>query len=114
MGIGIKQFILSGKLSEENNLLISATDNYFKALIHAVDLYLLGLIGKIPDNHTERFRILEAENSDVYRIVDELFRLYVKSYRSNISKEEFTKVKDGLKQILRLTKLEEEFVKYLQ
>ena len=59
---GIKEFIMSGKLSEENGLLISATDNYFKALIHAIDSFLQEKIGKIPDSHSERFRILQKEN----------------------------------------------------
>lgn len=56
---GIKEFMLSGNMAEARGLLISACDNYFKALIHAVDFSLFEKIGKIPDSHTERFRILE-------------------------------------------------------
>src|SRR3989344_4019059 len=91
---GIKEFIIGGKLAEEKNLLISASDSYFKALTHAIDYFLLGLIGKIPDSHTDRFRILEQENKELYGLVDELFKLYRKSYRSSITKEEFLKIKD--------------------
>ena len=111
---GIKEFILSGKMSEARGLFISACDNYFKALIHAVDLSLFEKIGKIPDSHTERFRILEKENKEPYTLVDSLFNLYRKSYRSSITKEEFNSIKNGLKRTIELTKLEKEFNSYLQ
>lgn len=111
---GIKEFILSGKMAEKKNLLISACDNYFKALIHTIDLSLLEKIGKIPDSHTERFRILEKENKELYSIIDSLFLLYRKSYRSSITKEEFRKIKNGLKKTLEITKFEKEFAGYLQ
>lgn len=111
---GIKEFILSGKMSESKGLLISACDNYFKALIHAIDFSLFEKLGKIPDSHTERFKILEKENKELYNLIDNLFMLYRKSYRSSITKEEFDKVKNGLKKTLKLTKLEKEFSKYIQ
>lgn len=111
---GIKEFILSGKMAENKGLLISASDNYFKALIHAIDLSLFEKIGKVPDSHTERFRILEKENKEMYNLVDSLFNLYRKSYRSFIAKEEFNRIKNGLKKTLELTRLEKEFIGYLQ
>ena len=111
---GIKEFMLSGGMAETKGLLISACDNYFKALIHAIDLSLFEKIGKIPDSHTERFRILEKENKELYNLVDSLFNLYRKSYRSSVTKEEFNKIKNGLKKTLELTRLEEEFIGYLQ
>lgn len=52
---GIKEFILSGSMAEAKGLLISACDNYFKALIHAIDFSLFEKIGKIPDSHTDLF-----------------------------------------------------------
>ena len=111
---GIKEFMLSGSMAETKGLLISACDNYFKALIHAIDLSLFEKIGKIPDSHTERFRILENENKELYNLVDPLFNLYRKSYRSSVTKEEFNRIKNGLKKTLELTKLEKEFIGYLQ
>ncbi len=89
---GIKEFILSGVMAESKGLLISACDNYFKALIHAIDLSLFEKIGKVPDSHTERFRILEKENKELYSLVDSLFLLYRKSYRSSVTKEEFNRI----------------------
>ena len=110
---GIMEFILSGKMAEKNSLLISACDNYFKALIHAIDLSLFEKIGKIPDSHTERFRILKNGNMELYQLVDRLFFLYRKSYRGSITKKELEMVKHGLKKTLKLTKLEKIFEKYL-
>lgn len=112
--LGIKEFILSGAISEKRGLFISASDNYFKALIHAIDLSLFEKIGKIPDSHTERFRVLEKENKELYSLVDSLFNVYTKSYRSSVSKEELDRIKNGLKKTLEITKLEKEFGKYLQ
>jgi len=110
---GIKEFIMVGKLAEAKGLLIPATDNYFKALIHAIDFSLFDKIGKIPDSHTERFRILERENKELYKLVDSLFNLYRKSYRSSINKEEFKEIKDGLRKTLEITNLEKEFAQYI-
>ena len=111
---GIKEFILSGKMAESKGLLISACDNYFKALVHAIDFALFEKIGKIPDSHSERFMILKKESTELYNLVDSLFNLYRKSYRSSVTEEEFEKIKNGLKKTLELTKLEKEFIKYLQ
>jgi hypothetical protein len=44
---GIREFMMAGRLAEKSSLLIAATDNYFKALIHATDFYLANLFGKI-------------------------------------------------------------------
>ena len=111
---GIKEFILSGVMSEKRGLFISARDNYFKALIHAVDLSLFEKIGKVPDSHTERFRILEKENTELYSLVDSLFEPYRRSYRSSVSKKEAEQIKNGLRKTLELTGLEKEFAGYLQ
>lgn len=111
---GIREFIQSASLAEENNLLISACDNYFKALVHALDVFIYCLIGKLPDSHGDRFRILEKRNPELYRIVDGIFSLYRKSYRSTVSKEELSEVKHALRETLRITGLEKEFVGYLE
>jgi hypothetical protein len=66
------------------------------------------------DNHTERFRILKDENKELYQLIDELFELYRKSYRISITKEEFLRIKNGLKRTLEITELKEEFIEYLQ
>lgn len=111
---GLKEFIISGSIAESRELFISASDNYFKALIHAVDFSIFDKIGKMPDSHSERFRLLEKENKELYDLVSSLFELYRKSYRSTITKEEFENIKNGLKKALRLTNLEKEFIGYLQ
>lgn len=111
---GVKEFIATAKLAEERGLLISAADNYFKALIHAIDYWLSGRIGKIPDSHTERFQILKRENTELYEVVDDLFMLYVKSYRDVIAAEELERIKNGLKTTLKITGLEKDFKENMQ
>jgi len=111
---GVKEFIISGRLAEKSGLLIPACDSFFKALIHSIDFYLYEKIGKIPDSHTDRFRILEKENKELYALVDSLFNIYRKSYRSSVTKEELNTIKHGLKRTLNLTGLEKEFIGHLQ
>ncbi|HLC46195.1 MAG TPA: hypothetical protein VJI75_00475 [Candidatus Nanoarchaeia archaeon] len=105
---GIKEFILSGKLLEEKKLLIPAADNYFKALVQSADWFIQQSLGKIPDSHSERFRMLEGFNKELYLIIDGLFRYYVKSYRDTISMEELERIKDGLRKTLFITGLDKE------
>ncbi|MCX6707639.1 MAG: hypothetical protein NT001_05880, partial [Candidatus Woesearchaeota archaeon] len=73
--------MISGKLSEERGLFISAADNYFKALVQSADFFIQQNLGKTPDSHSERFRILQDFNRELYSIIDDLFRYYLKSYR---------------------------------
>lgn len=110
---GMKQFILSGKFNEKNKFFIAATENYFKVILHAIDFYIYKIIKKLPDNHTERFAILKDLDDSLYKLIGELFKIYRKSYREDISKEEFERIKNGLEKTLKITELEEEFKKYL-
>lgn len=111
---GIRDFILGSKACEDKGLLLPATENMFKAILHAVDFFIYKVLGKTPDNHNERFDILKDLDKKLYELVSQLFLLYRKSYRENFSKEEFKKVKDGLRETLKITGLEKEFEKYLQ
>ncbi len=110
---GLKEFLISGSNSEKASLLIAATDNYYKAIAHACDVFIYSRVGKLPNNHEERFRLLEALLPELYELVDTLFFTYRKSYRSVILAEDLRKVKDGLRKTLELTGLKEEFEEYL-
>ncbi|ACS33134.1 hypothetical protein [Thermococcus gammatolerans] len=65
----------------------SALNLYFKALVAICDYIILRDTGKLPRNHTERFRILEEKYPDIYDIVDFHFNNYRKAYLMRATKE---------------------------
>jgi len=65
----------------------SALNLYFKALVAICDYIILRDTGKLPRNHSERFRILEENYPDIYDIVDFHFNNYRKAYLMRATKE---------------------------
>ena len=101
----IKQFSRSANLVYKNKDYTSATILYFKALFAALDLIILKKTGRIPKDHTERFRILESDFSSLYRILDEDFTIYRQTYTTRISKEDCDKVEENVKRIVKEQKI---------
>lgn len=65
----------------------SALNLYFKALVAICDHIILRDTGKLPRNHTERFRVLQARYHDIYDIVDFHFNNYRRAYLMRATKE---------------------------
>jgi hypothetical protein len=65
----------------------SALNLYFKALVAICDYIILHGTGKLPRNHTERFRILQEKYPDIYIIVDFHFNNYRKAYLMRATKD---------------------------
>lgn len=72
---------------------------YSKAIFCMCDLLILQKKLKMPENHPERFRILERYAPKVYRIVDKLFKKYTDTYLKPSDKESCEAMKDAIKQI---------------
>lgn len=87
---------------------------FSKAIFAACDILILNKLGKLPKNHTERFRILEQYFKDVYSIVDEIFDKYTDSYSKPILKETCEAIKDGIKKIGKISELPEEIKKAIE
>ena len=101
----IKEFLKNAELAmlrEEYNTSLTL---YFKTLAVMADLYLLRTIGRIPNNHSERFRILERSTPGIYQILDKNFLAYQESYRSKLKKENCEAIKEDVTRILRILKL---------
>ena len=64
----------------------SAMNLYFKALVALCDYVILKDTGRLPRNHTERFRILEERYPELYDVVDFHFNYYRSSYMKRIEK----------------------------
>lgn len=101
---------LEGGLDEENKSRYRlATTAYFKAISQLVDLIVVNRTGFIPKNHTERFRIVERENLELYKMLDSAFKLYRDTYSSPVTKATCEAVKNAIPKIISFGKLEEEF-----
>jgi uncharacterized protein (UPF0332 family) len=71
----------------------SATILYFKTLFAIHDYILLEKIGYAPKDHNERFRLLENEFPEDYKILDEEFNTYRNTYSITISEEVCQRIK---------------------
>ena len=58
---------------------------YYKALVELCDFSLISKSGQLGVNNSERFRMLEKFNPELYGIADKLFRFYRDSYNKEIS-----------------------------
>ena len=81
-----KRFLRSAELVYNSKDFTSATILYFKALFSVLDLMILRGTGKMPKDHSERFRILESKYPKLYEELDRLYPLYRDSYSMTISK----------------------------
>ena len=82
-----KEYYENGFLAESKGQFNSSVTLFFKAISSLSDLCILKNKGVMPSNHTERFRILEKEFPEIYKILDTDFSFYQDSYRSKLNKE---------------------------
>lgn len=111
---GFNEFLLGGLEEEQKARFRLATTAYFKALSQLCDLLLLRKLSKIPSNHTDRFRLLENCMFPVYQKTSDVFNVYRKTYSAQSNKDSCLKIKNEIKEIIRLANLENEFAETLQ
>ena len=102
----IKEFVVAAKREKNEGLFNSASTLFFKALAISVDLFILKKEGYIPNNHTQRFKLLKDKYPALYQILDKDFPIYQDSYRLKISKELVEVIENDLKKITEITGLE--------
>ncbi len=96
---GVAEFSKSAEDDEAKGRLRSSAVLYFKAIAGLCDIIVYLRLRKIPDNHEERFRLLERCAPNVYNLVSNTFSIYTKTYRRNLSKEELGRLKDVFKRV---------------
>lgn len=87
---------------------------YSKAVFSMCDLIILQRKLKLPENHPERFRILERYAPKVYRIVDKLFKKYTDTYLKPSGKESCEAMKNAVKNINRIEKFGEKIKTFIE
>jgi len=88
-----KRFKKSAELLYKDGDLTGATVMYFKALFAFLDREILLKRGISPKSHTQRFRMLKKDFSENYKILDDVFYIYISTYSVSISKNLCMEVK---------------------
>lgn len=87
---------------------------YSKAIFSLCD-YLIAINKlKLPENHEERFRILERYFPKIYKIVNRLFRKYTDTYLKPSDKESCEGMKNAIKEINRIKEFSKEIKTFIE
>ena len=100
-----KKVLNSAEIVYKTGDYTSATILYFKALFMLLDSIILKSQGKSPKDHTERFRVLEKNFSDLYLILDKYYQVYRNTYTVSISKEICEEVHGAVKLVVEKYKI---------
>jgi len=88
--------------AEKKHQYNTSTTLFFKAISSLADLIILIKEGKMPSNHTERFRVLEAKYPHIYKLIDKDFPFYQDSYRAKLNKEVSEMLKEDARRLFEI------------
>jgi len=98
--MNIKSFKNSAELVYNARDYTSATILYFKCLFAILDLIILQKKGKMPKDHTERFKILRDDFSELYIFLDKFYAIYRQTYSIIIDRSVCTEVKKNVERVI--------------
>lgn len=98
----------SSKILKDLNKIKSSTILISKSLFALCDYLILKKYGKLPKNHSERFRILELKENNIYHQIDEIFSKYVDTYSKPSNDENYKKIKEVIKKIIENEEFDKE------
>jgi hypothetical protein len=101
----IKEFYDSALGEEKKSHYNVAVTLYFKTIAVLADLYIYKKEGKIPNSHSERFRILETNYHDIYELLDKSFPFYQDSYKIKLNKEVCVLLKNDAKKLIKILEI---------
>lgn len=81
---------------------------YSKAMFSMCDYVIAANKLKLPDDHKERFEILDRYFPFVYRTVSRVFRKYVETYLKPSDKEGCEGMKNALRELSSVERIEPE------
>ncbi len=100
---------IEGAVSEYNlNRCKNALILFSKALFSMADYLIAARNLKMPENHEERFRILQRYMPNVYHILDKLFKKYTDTYLKSTDKESCIGMKNAIKKLAELENFDKE------
>lgn len=105
---GFEEYVTGALVEEENKRYRCAVDLYYKAVCQLIDylLFKKGIdISKLKDRLDE-IRVLNSDVHNIYRLIHLIYR---SAYKIKKDKGDCKEIKNGIKQIIFLKKVEGRF-----
>jgi hypothetical protein len=101
---------LDGAIDEENKgRYNSAISNYYKALTTLCSLIIYRKNRKTSNSHQEVDMFMSILFPDIRKSIDGLYKTYTGAYQTIKKKQDCVEIKNGIKTVIRMAKIEEEF-----
>ncbi len=104
-----KDFLEEAISSESKEKYGPAVSNYYKSLTALCSYIIINKVRKTPKNHTEVFLFLRVSFPEIHKIVDGVFTTYTDSYEHIMKKEDCGKIKNAIKEVAKIGRIEKEF-----
>ena len=85
----------------QREMLKAAVILYSKALFAAIDYLIFSKYGKLPKNHTERFRILRLRESKIHQDLENVWSKYTDSYSKPATAESVEIFRKVISELIR-------------
>lgn len=82
----------------------SAITLFFKAICALVDIFILENEGFVPSSHAHRFRVIQENYPELYKVVDKDFPFYQDSYTQKMNEEAAKLLKEDAQKIKGMLK----------
>ena len=101
---------LDGAIEEEKNgRYNSAINNYYKSLTTLCSLIIYRKNRKTADSHQEVNLFMTTLFPEIRNAIDGLYKTYTGTYQTLKKKEDCSEIKNGIKKVIRMAGIEEEF-----
>ena len=90
----------SAKVLKEMNKLKSSVILLSKSVFALCDYAIYKKYGKLPKNHSERFRILKMKEQRIYQVVDSVWSKYTDTYSKPSKEESFELLNEAVMEIV--------------
>lgn len=106
---------LDGAIDEENKgRYNSAISNYYKALSTLCSLIIYRKNRKTAGSHQEVDLFMSILFPDIRKSIDGLYKTYTGTYQTLKKKSDCIEIKNGIKKVIRMAEVEEEFKETLE
>jgi|GEM_PF-2924767 len=106
---------LEGAIDEESKKRYnSSISNYYKALTTLCSLIIYRKNRKISNSHQEVDMFMSILFPDIRKNIDGLYKTYTGTYQSLKKHLDCKEIKNGIKKVIQMAGLEEEFKNYLE
>ena len=104
----------SARVLKRMNKLKSSVILLSKSVFALCDYAIYKKYGKLPKNHSDRFRILKIKEKNIYRIVDSVWSKYTDTYSKPSKEESFNLLNKAVMEIVKNEDFDKEIKKIIE